>query len=128
MVEFHPVVWMFDDNFKTIKYAYHNEQTIIEKQTGTYADRNSTIEYEEYSWNHSLSEVINSLINQGLQINFLNEFPYSCYNCFNNVTQGEDGFWRVQDLENKIPMMYSIKATKTNTDSKRLSVISSQEF
>jgi ubiquinone/menaquinone biosynthesis C-methylase UbiE len=112
MVEFHPVVWMMDDDFKYIKYPYHNRSTIVEKQSGTYTDRNADIQYEEYSWNHSLSEVINSLINHKLQIKFLNEFSFSSWNCFNNLVQGEDGYWRVRGLENKIPMMYSINAVK----------------
>jgi hypothetical protein len=104
---------MFDDEFKYIKYAYHNNAPIVESQTGTYADPTSNIEYQEYSWNHSLSEVINALINNGLRIDHLNEFPYSYYNCFANVVQGDDGYWRVKGIEDKIPMMYSIKATKT---------------
>jgi 2-polyprenyl-3-methyl-5-hydroxy-6-metoxy-1,4-benzoquinol methylase len=112
LVEFHPVIWMMDDNFKSIRYAYHNTETIAEKQRGTYADPTADIEYEEYSWNHSLSEVINSLIKHGLQIEHLNEFPYSFYSCFNNVVQGPDGYWRIKGSENKIPMMYSIKAVK----------------
>jgi 2-polyprenyl-3-methyl-5-hydroxy-6-metoxy-1,4-benzoquinol methylase len=112
IVEFHPVVWMFDDEFRYVKYAYHNEQIIVEKQTGTYADKDADIEYEEYSWNHSLSEVINSLINEGLQIQFLNEYPFSCYNCFSNLEQGADGFWRIKGMGDKMPMMYSIKAFK----------------
>jgi ubiquinone/menaquinone biosynthesis C-methylase UbiE len=112
MVEFHPVVWMMDEDFKYIKYAYHNAETIAEKQTGTYTDRYAAIEYEEYSWNHSLSEVINPLIRNGIRIEHLNEFPFSCYNCFNNLVQGDDGFWRVRGIENKIPMMYSVKGSK----------------
>ncbi len=112
MVEFHPVVWMMDEDFEHIKYYYHNEQVIVEECNGTYADRYAAIEYKEYSWNHSLSEVINALIKHGLQINHLNEYPYSCYNCFNKTVQGSDGFYRIKGLENKIPMMYSIKATR----------------
>ncbi|HLL43525.1 MAG TPA: methyltransferase domain-containing protein [Segetibacter sp.] len=112
IIEFHPVVWMMDDNFKYIKYAYHNLETIAVLHTGTYTDRNSAIDYEEYSWNHGLSEVVNSLIKYDLQIQHLNEFPFSCYNCFNNVVQGEDGYWRVKGLEDKIPLMYSVKAVK----------------
>ncbi len=112
IIEFHPAVWMLDEDFKYIKYAYHNLEIIVEKQSGTYADRNANIQYEEYTWNHSLSEVINSLIKHNLQIRHLNEFPFSSWNCFNNIVQGEDGFWRVKGLENKIPMMYSIKAIK----------------
>ena len=112
MVEFHPVVWMMDENFQYIKYHYHNEAVIVEDQSGTYADRNADIHYKEYSWNHSISEVLNSLIKHGLTIQHFNEFNYSCYDCFNNVIQGEDGYWRVKGLENKIPMMYSVKAVK----------------
>lgn len=112
MVEFHPVVWMFDDKFDRIQYAYHNEKVITQESEGTYADRNAAIKNAEYSWNHSLSEVLNALISHGLKIEFLNEFPYSPYNCFQNTVKGADGNWRIKNLENLIPMVYSIKATK----------------
>lgn len=112
LIEFHPVVLMMDENFEKIKYYYHNAETIAGLQTGTYADKYAEIEYKEYSWNHSLSEVVNALIKNGLQIQFLNEFSYSCYQCFNSLIQGEDGYWRVTGLENKIPMMYSIRTIK----------------
>jgi len=112
MVEFHPVVWMFDDKFERIQYAYHQEGVITEETEGTYADRNAAIKNSSYSWNHSLSEVINALISHGLKIEFLNEFPYSPYNCFQNTVKGADGNWRIKNLENLIPMLYSIKATK----------------
>ena len=74
--------------------------------------RDADIQYREYSWNHSISEVLNALIRHGLTIQHFNEFSYSCYNCFNNMVQGEDGYWRVNGLENKLPMMYSVKAVK----------------
>lgn len=112
MVEFHPVIWMFDDDFKYIKYPYHNADIIIESKTGTYAEPGSAIEYNEYSWNHSLSEVINALIKNGMHIQGLNEYPFSYYNCFNNAEQGKDGHWRIKGLEDKIPMMYAVKAKK----------------
>jgi 2-polyprenyl-3-methyl-5-hydroxy-6-metoxy-1,4-benzoquinol methylase len=112
LIEFHPVVWMMDEHFEKIKCYYHNAETISEIQTGTYADKDATIEYEEHSWNHSLSEVVNALIKNGLQIQFLNEFSFSCYKCFDRLIEGEDGYWRVKGLENKIPMMYSIKTIK----------------
>ena len=40
-VEFHPVVWMFDDNFEKIDYRYFNSGAIIESESGTYADKNA---------------------------------------------------------------------------------------
>ena len=112
MVEFHPVVWMMDENFEKVQYYYHNRQLIEIDSQGTYTDKDADIEGKEYSWNHSIGEVLNALIGQGLQIDFFNEYSYSPYSCFNNVVQGPDGNWRVKGLEDKIPMLYSLKATK----------------
>jgi 2-polyprenyl-3-methyl-5-hydroxy-6-metoxy-1,4-benzoquinol methylase len=109
MAEFHPVVWMLDEDFKEVKYYYHNRETIITEAKGTYTDRQASIHAKEYSWNHSISEVLNTLLSRGLQLQFFNEYPYSPYACFNNVVQGQDGNWRVKGLEDKIPMVYSLK-------------------
>jgi 2-polyprenyl-3-methyl-5-hydroxy-6-metoxy-1,4-benzoquinol methylase len=112
MAEFHPVVWMLDEDFEKVKYYYHNQELIEMDVQGTYTDRYADIQGKEYSWNHSISEVLNALINHGLQINFFNEYSYSPYPCFNNIMQGSDGNWRVKGMEDKIPMVYSVKATK----------------
>ena len=112
LAEFHPVVWMLDEKMEFIKYAYHNAGVIETEQTGTYADRHAGIEYTEYGWNHSLSEVINCLLRHGFQLEFLNEYPYSPYDCFDKTVRGSDGNYRIQGLEDKIPMVYSLKAIK----------------
>jgi SAM-dependent methyltransferase len=111
-VEFHPVVWMFDDNFENIAYRYFNSGAILETETGTYADENANISQDNIVWNHSLSEVINSLIINGLEINSMQELDYSPYNCFNNTIEFEPKKFRIKHLEDKIPMVFSIKATK----------------
>lgn len=111
MAEFHPVVWMLDEELKHIVYPYHNAQLIVEEHTGTYTDPDAPIHYTEYSWNHSLGEVVNALINHGLQVQSLGEYPYSYYNCFKHLKRGDDGLWRLRG-EELIPMMYSIKATR----------------
>ena len=111
-IEFHPVLWMFDDDFKEIKYHYHNEKPIIEEYTGTYANKEADIKTDYIGWNHSLSEVFSSLINQGLQIQHFKEYDYSPYNCFNETIEFEKGKFRIKHLENKIPMLYSIIAFK----------------
>lgn len=112
MAEFHPVVWMFDDEFTRIAYSYENREVIVTESQGTYTDRSAAIKAREYSWNHSLSEVINALIGQGLRVEMLNEYMYSPYPCFNNTIQGEDGNWYIKGLEGKIPMVYTIRAVK----------------
>ena len=113
-VEFHPVVWMFDDNFDKISYRYFNSGAIIETENGTYADKKADITQSYVMWNHGLSEVINSLISNGLEINALDEFDYSPYNCFQNTLEFEPNKFRIEHLNNKIPMVYSVIATNKN--------------
>lgn len=111
-VEFHPVVWMFDNDFEKVFYRYFNSGAIIETESGTYADKTADITQEYVTWNHGLSEVINSLIQNGLEINSLDEYDYSPYNCFNKTIEFEPKKFRIEHLGDKIPMVYSVVATK----------------
>ena len=111
-VEFHPVVWMFDDDFTEIRYNYFNEQAINELENGTYADKTSDIQEEYVCWNHSLSDVFEALLHEGLVINSFHEFDYSPYDCFNSTVRIEDKKFQLQPFGNKIPLVYSLSATK----------------
>ena len=113
-VEFHPVFWMFNDNFDKIDYRYFNSGPIVETESGTYADRKAEITQSYVMWNHGLSEVVNNLIGNGLTINSLDEFDYSPYNCFNKTIEFEPGKFRIEHLHNNIPMVFSVTATKNN--------------
>jgi len=112
MVEFHPVVWMFDKDFSRIQYDYFNTETIIEQSTGTYTDRNAPIEYEEVSWNHSLDEVFTGLLHNGLTITGFREYAFSHYNAFAGMIPAGDRKFVIEHLGHKLPMMYSVTATK----------------
>ena len=112
MVEFHPFIWMYDNEFEKIKYSYFNSGVIEEKIKGTYSDRDAEIEETEYGWNHSLSEVFSSIINKNLKVTEFNEYPFSFYNCFPDMFKGKDGFYRIKKFQNFFPLMYSMKAIK----------------
>lgn len=111
-VEFHPVVWMFDDDFQKVAYNYFNSGPIIENLSGTYADKDAPITQEYIMWNHSMSEVINNLIKHDLKINVLNEYDYSPYACFRHVVEFEPNKFRIEHLGNNIPMVYALSASK----------------
>ena len=112
-VEFHPVVWMFDDDFKFVKYRYFKSEPIQESESGTYADRESNLEQEYVTWNHGMAEVIQSLLNNGLELKSLEEFDYSPYNCFNETVEIGPKKFRIKHLEDKIPMVYALEAVKS---------------
>lgn len=111
-VEFHPVIWMYDNDFTKVAYNYFKDEPIEETQEGTYAEKDADIQIEYVSWNHSLSEVFSALLNKGLQIKSFQEFDYSPYNCFNKTIEFEKGKFRIEPFGNKIPMVYALEAIK----------------
>ncbi|NBY39696.1 MAG: class I SAM-dependent methyltransferase [Flavobacteriia bacterium] len=114
-VEFHPVVWMFDDDFEALAYRYFNSGAIVETEVGTYADKNADLKQSYVMWNHSISEVINNLIKHGLEIKSFDEFDYSPYNCFNKTIEFAPKKFRIKHLADKIPMVYAINARRKST-------------
>ncbi|PNW26625.1 class I SAM-dependent methyltransferase [Formosa algae] len=111
-VEFHPVVWMFDDDFENIIYRYFKSDAIVETEAGTYADRTANITNQSITWNHSLGEVLGSLLRNNLQLCAFEEFDYSPYDCFNHTVEVSPKQYRIQHLEANIPMLYALKAIK----------------
>ncbi len=112
IADFHPTLWMLDDDMEKLTYSYFNDAVIITEQKGSYTNRDAPIEYKEYGWNHPFSELFTALLGEGLQIEFLHEFSYAPYNCFANLQQWPDGMWRLKGMDDRFPMMYSVKAVK----------------
>ena len=111
-VEFHPIVWMFDNDFNHIQYSYFNEGEIVEIEEGTYADKNVELFLESITWNHPISEVLRALLANNLEIISFQEYNYSPYNCFNNTKEVSKGKFIIKNLVQKIPLVYAIEAIK----------------
>ncbi len=112
MVDFHPYISMYDAGFENIIYSYFNEGEIVEDEEGSYADTNEKASTKNITFNHSLANILQALINAGLQIELFSEYDYSTYDCFKNLKQLATDKFVVEHFTHKVPMMYSIKATK----------------
>lgn len=113
-VEFHPFVWMFDDNFEKIAYDYFNTGAIVETENGTYADKSAEIKQDYVMWNHSLSDVVNALISNGIELKAFMEYDYSPYNCFSNCIEIAPKKFRIKHIDKKIPMLYAVEGRLKN--------------
>ncbi|HHB79228.1 MAG TPA: class I SAM-dependent methyltransferase [Saprospiraceae bacterium] len=107
-IEFHPVVWMFDDDFTKVTYRYFKTDPIIEEQSGTYAATDAPIQLKYVCWNHGLGEVVNSLITNGLQIASLKEYDFSPYDSFRHTVEISPKRFRIKHLEDRMPIVYSV--------------------
>jgi 2-polyprenyl-3-methyl-5-hydroxy-6-metoxy-1,4-benzoquinol methylase len=112
MAEFHPLMWMFDNEFTWIEYRYFRSEPIIEITKGTYADKDAPIETETVSWNHGIAEILTALIDNGLQLKTFREYDYSPYDCFSASEKVGEKMYRVKHLGDKIPMVYALQAVQ----------------
>lgn len=110
--EFHPVVWMFDDDFTKVAYKYDISDPIVETEQGTYTDGGEHLTTECVSWNHSLSEVMGNLIKHHIEIVRFEEYDYSPYACFNHIEQVGERKFRIKPMGDKLPMVYSLVGVK----------------
>ncbi|MHA2395669.1 MAG: class I SAM-dependent methyltransferase, partial [Candidatus Thorarchaeota archaeon] len=67
---------------------------------------------QSYEWNHPISSIINVLIEAGLTVEFLHEFPVTTYKAIPFMIEKEPGRWVLPENEDKVPLMFSIKATR----------------
>ena len=114
LIEFHPIVWMFDflQTPPKLTYPYLQSEAIYEEYKGTYTNNDADIISKEYGWNHGLGEVITALTEAGLQIEFLHEFEKSPYDCLPEMVKTDDGMYVLKENQRMFPLLYSIKATK----------------
>lgn len=114
MIEFHPIVWMFDflQTPPKLTYPYLKGEAIYEEYKGTYTNLDADIVSKEYGWNHGLGEVITALTRAGLEIEFLHEFEKSPYNSFPEMDETDDEMFVLKEEQRMLPLLYSIRATK----------------
>lgn len=119
IAESHPFSMVFDNETKDIKdlqvcYDYFHDPKPLEfTADGSYASDEIKIEpKKEYEWAHSMSDIINSLIEAGLRIEFLNEYPFISWKQFPFAECGPDGFFRLKNQKAEIPLLFTLKAEK----------------
>jgi SAM-dependent methyltransferase len=116
IVEGHPFLTVFDNSknargFDVTESYFHKPEPIKWDSEGDYSDK-SAVAPPTYEWTHGLGDIINALIDTGLRIDFLHEFPISCYPWSPFTKKQEsDGLWHTEG--DKIPMSFSIKATRS---------------
>ncbi len=116
--EFHPVLWALDadrtDGVLAMTEPYfETAEPNRWEGIGTYADENATFESTvTYEWNHGMGEIITSLIQAGLRIEFLHEQPTCVISVLPGMIETEEG-WVLPGKTMQAPMMYSIRAVKT---------------
>lgn len=111
-VEFHPLCWIYDNDFQKITYSYFNEGPLHFTDKGSYTDGAEEDDFTYVSWNQPLSDVLTALLQAGLHLRSFQEYDYTPYNVFPDLHEEEPGKFRFRQLERKFPFLYSLTAAK----------------
>lgn len=117
LVEGHPINHVFENDSSAtdlqVSYSYfHDDEPMRWDDDEPYADRSEKTGMPSFEWTHSMSDILNSLIQSGLTIEYLNEFPYCVYDHYPFLEKCPDGWYRFKDGKETIPMTFSLKARK----------------
>lgn len=115
IAEFHPFANVFDEEAPSpsIRYPYsHGKHPIISKVHGAYSEPKADFHGEEHGWGYGMGELVGSLIDAGLRIDFLHEFDSVGYKRFPFLKKRKDGRWTWKDPSITIPLVFSLLATK----------------
>jgi SAM-dependent methyltransferase len=117
ITEAHPILWVFDDDESATelrpRYDYFFKDALAFPVKGSYADPEADVDHEtEFGWDHTLSAIINSLLQQGLQLEFLHEFDFLDWPAPFLVRSDEGRYVFPESQKGSIPLMFSLKATK----------------
>jgi len=111
----HPFTWIFDDNCDEmkLKYSYFQAGATEWQEEGSYADRTAALKTTTcYQWQHTMGEIITEVCRSGLRLEYLHEYGHAFFQAYPTMQKGDDGLWHHPDGDEKLPMVFTLKAWK----------------
>ncbi len=109
----HPMLGALNFESMTITADYFNTKVDTYQSDQSYTDNPGTkiTHMTNHNWNHDFQEIVGSLIEAGLQIEFLGEYDVTEWPALSNLISTPDGFVLPDDAP-KIPLTFAIVAKK----------------
>jgi hypothetical protein len=116
--DFHPMFWAIvdelDDDAFIDKYPYSEGQAIKFTSDSTHIDGPELNNTENYEWNQSLSEIIMSLLDNGLRLEHIAEHRFAESQNLKRMVEGENDRRRLPVGEERLPLLFSLRAVKAS--------------
>jgi SAM-dependent methyltransferase len=119
ITEIHPVAQAFENEGVApgelvLRYPYwEHAEPLSFAVKGSYADPHAVVVAKlEHGWDHGLGEIVTALIEAGLRIESLREYPFVDWG-LDFLVEGADGTWRLPPgVDGELPLFFSILASK----------------
>jgi SAM-dependent methyltransferase len=115
IAEYHPFPLVFDEERGIVDPKITNRY-FPGSEPIVYTGEEVNEDFVVYGWPYSLGEIVSTLAEVGLRIEFLHEFPFSESPHLGFVVQRADGEWGLPpEVEGELPLLFSVKATKATS-------------
>jgi SAM-dependent methyltransferase len=119
ITEIHPVAQVFEDDDiepgeLRLRYPYwQHVEPLSFPVIGSYAEPTAEVGvHTEHGWNHGLGEIVTALVDAGLRIDSLREYPFVDWPV-EFLVEAPDGTYRLPaGTPGELPLFFSILATK----------------
>jgi SAM-dependent methyltransferase len=119
ITEIHPVAQVLENEGVqpgeiVVRYPYWEHRDPLSWPVkGSYADPDAeVVGHTEHGWDHGLGEIVTALIDAGLRIESLREYPFLDWQ-LDFLVEADDGTWRLPpEIEGELPLSFSILATR----------------
>jgi SAM-dependent methyltransferase len=111
--EIHPVLWSLaqdrDDGLMVIQDDYFETGRPQMDDDSHVGDSSAQV---TYGWSHGLGDIVTSLIEAGMQIEFLHERRATTkgWSFMLDMRERDDGLWELRERPDRLPLEYSIRA------------------
>jgi SAM-dependent methyltransferase len=111
--EFHPFLQMLGYESVELEYPYFNDRAEVWDDGTDYADPDAHLVHERsVEWPHPVSEVICSIIDAGLRLDYFHEWREASFARFACMEEVAPRLYRMPAGSPDLPLMYSLRATK----------------
>jgi SAM-dependent methyltransferase len=112
----HPLMYSldWDDPEKKLSliYSYFEDEPNSFEDEATYAGEGVVTSPKTFDWNHGIGETLTALIDAGLRIDRVEEYEFCEWQATEEMVLDDDRHWRLPPGRPRIPLMWSILATK----------------
>jgi SAM-dependent methyltransferase len=115
LMETHPILNIFNDTISgrweiIHSYFHKDEPKMWDDHAPDYSDPSHLLENTSFEWQWTISDIVNSLISVGLEIEFINEYDKTFYKALPGMVRDTDGWWVLPDFRGKLPLMFTLRA------------------
>ncbi|MEX1125024.1 MAG: class I SAM-dependent methyltransferase [Acidimicrobiia bacterium] len=116
MREGHPMMWALDwedmERLSVTLPYFETPDPFAEVKEETYAGDGVVVSPLNYTWNHGIGEILTALLDAGFRIDAVEEYDFCDWQGLDQMVQGDDGYWRLPDRPERLPLMWSVRATR----------------